>query len=363
MRPSHDQIEVSLFGPGYGESIVMHLGGNNWVIIDSCERGGRPVALTYLESIGVTPSEDVKLVIITHWHDDHIRGMGELVKECANAKVCISSALTDKEFLSTVLPYNENRMLAGTSGVAELAKVLDNLKNNSGQTVPLRAIADRTVLSLDPKNTGHGLPCDVYTLTPTDKQFELFLNMIAHLMPSVGETKYRAPSGSPNHASVVTWVVVGDLAILLGADLEETQDSETGWTPVLSSPVLKGSKASIFKVPHHGSITAHNDDVWADMLSPNPSALLTPFNRGRKKLPSADDVLRINSCTSKAYCTASSKTKKNAIHRPAVVEKTIKEVASMRVIDNSVGHIRMRNGGANNLHSWHTELLSGAYKL
>ncbi len=53
-RPSKDEIEVVLLGPGYGESIVLHLGYGSWVIVDSCiNTEGRPRALEYLDSIGV----------------------------------------------------------------------------------------------------------------------------------------------------------------------------------------------------------------------------------------------------------------------------------------------------------------------
>ena len=36
IAPERSEIEVSLFGPGYGESIVLHLGENLWLIVDSC---------------------------------------------------------------------------------------------------------------------------------------------------------------------------------------------------------------------------------------------------------------------------------------------------------------------------------------
>jgi len=34
VRP--DELEVSVFGPGYGESLAIHLGLGSWIIIDSC---------------------------------------------------------------------------------------------------------------------------------------------------------------------------------------------------------------------------------------------------------------------------------------------------------------------------------------
>ncbi len=34
--PEPDEIEVSLIGPGYGESVLVHLGDGEWVVADSC---------------------------------------------------------------------------------------------------------------------------------------------------------------------------------------------------------------------------------------------------------------------------------------------------------------------------------------
>ncbi|MYC69907.1 MAG: hypothetical protein F4X17_04275 [Gemmatimonadetes bacterium] len=54
--PGDDDFEFTVFGPGYGESIVLHVGNGAWVIIDSCvDADGRPHALRYLESIGIDP--------------------------------------------------------------------------------------------------------------------------------------------------------------------------------------------------------------------------------------------------------------------------------------------------------------------
>lgn len=36
--PQNTQLEISLIGTGggYGESVVIHLGYNNWIVVDSC---------------------------------------------------------------------------------------------------------------------------------------------------------------------------------------------------------------------------------------------------------------------------------------------------------------------------------------
>jgi len=45
--PQPDELEISLFGPGYGESTLVHLGSGNWMIVDSCldESGEKAIAL------------------------------------------------------------------------------------------------------------------------------------------------------------------------------------------------------------------------------------------------------------------------------------------------------------------------------
>ena len=35
-RPRRDEVEVTLFGPGYGESVVVHAGVDDWLVVDSC---------------------------------------------------------------------------------------------------------------------------------------------------------------------------------------------------------------------------------------------------------------------------------------------------------------------------------------
>lgn len=71
--PGRDLIEVSIFGPGKGESVLVHLGQNQWIIVDSCiaPRTREIPALEYLDQIGVDASTQVRLIVATHAHDDH----------------------------------------------------------------------------------------------------------------------------------------------------------------------------------------------------------------------------------------------------------------------------------------------------
>jgi hypothetical protein len=48
--PVPDELELSVFGRGYGEAICIHLGDGDWILIDSCINPAtrRPAALSYL---------------------------------------------------------------------------------------------------------------------------------------------------------------------------------------------------------------------------------------------------------------------------------------------------------------------------
>ena len=53
MTPKPNEIEVTVFGPGYGECIVIHIGSGKWAIIDSClDDAFEPASLSYLRSLG-----------------------------------------------------------------------------------------------------------------------------------------------------------------------------------------------------------------------------------------------------------------------------------------------------------------------
>ncbi len=90
-----DELEISLFGPGIGECLVVHLGERQWMVVYSC-RGHcspDPIAIEYLKSIGIDPVSAVRTIVISHWHDDHTASASELVRQCPQAVIYHPAAL------------------------------------------------------------------------------------------------------------------------------------------------------------------------------------------------------------------------------------------------------------------------------
>lgn len=330
--PSVDVFELTLFGPGYGESIVLHLGGGRWILVDSClDTDGAPRALSYLESIGLDPARDVALVVATHWHDDHIRGMAELVRHCSSATFCCASALGKEEFLAAVRALEGRHLSSAGSGIREIHAVFSRLAQRTAVRTPRLALANRRIFE-------HG-GCEIWSLSPNDRNYAAFLKTIGDLIPSEGQSKGRVPDHSPNEVAVVLWIRIENIVVLLGADLERP-----GWVEILQSAERPSDKASAFKIPHHGSNGAHASAVWTHMLEPNPFAVLTPWRRGGHALPTQSDVERILSFTPNAYATARNSLSTGAItRRPKMVDRTMRESGvKLRRLALSSDAIRLR---------------------
>ena len=348
--PDHNEIEVTLLGPGYGESVVLHIGSGTWVIVDSCiNHEGNPQALEYLESIGVDPVQSVDLVVATHWHDDHIRGMSRLVEVCTNAQFCCGSALSEKEFLAAVDALERRHFSGNGSGVREIHRVFSQLPDR--KTKAIVALANRRLYARG--------KCETWSLSPQDADVWNFLKSIRELVPNQGRTKIRLPVVTPNDVAVVLWIRVDDTVVLLGSDLEKE-----GWMAILQNEARPTDEASVFKVAHHGSAGAYAPGVWEHMLEPSPFAVLTPWRRGGRKLPTEQDVQRILLKTENAFVTARvDEIPRARKRRDSVVTRTLRESEiKLRGSLPESGAVRLRRQ-MNTARQWSAEMFGPACHL
>ena len=359
--PANDEVEVSTFGPGYGETVIVHLGLGDWLIVDSCinKSAKIPAGISYLRKLGINPSNAVKIVLASHWHDDHIRGLASVFEECQVAQFFCAASLRAPEFLTLV-------RLAGArsvdQGVQEFAKIIELLRERSASKKspgPQFAVENTRLWLRD----DHGLRAEVFALSPSSASVNQAFNEISQLIPSSGQPKRRLVPLRPNHAAVVLSVTVGDQSIILGSDLEETTDPLTGWSVIVDSTGRSTGRAQVFKIPHHGSENGHQSRVWSEMLDREPVAVLTPFINGGIALPTRPDVRRISLLTPNAFSTAQLQVNQQKRRRGAL-ERTIKEVVrSIRIKPNVPGHIRLRKRISDASDPWRIELFDGAVQL
>ena len=366
--PSQDEIEISIFGPGYGESIVIHAGANKWILADSCinKKSDIPTPIKYLHDIQIDIKNAVKLLASTHWHDDHVRGISKILTECESASFIMSKALGVKEFLKFVSLY-KNDPVTQSSGLDEMAKVIQILEqrklSDSQSPIVKLAAMDRLLFQEVIKINEKNVEIKVTSLSPSDGTELKSLEILRKLFEGLENKKKVIPSSNPNHTSVVLWIEVGANKILLGADLEKTNDSNTGWSVILSDSTTVNGQANFYKIPHHGSENAHSDEVWSNLFIDDIFCALTPYNRGKKPLPSFEDIDRIIECTPNAFATAPTRIKKHKF-KESVVNKSVRR--STRRVSSTLGgwgHIRMRKKINDGSNTWQIEMFGDAYKL
>lgn len=347
-----------MVGPGYGESIIVHIGDGDWMIVDSCiqkldEGGTQSAAVSYLREIGVDLGSQVSRVVATHWHDDHIGGLSKVVEDCASAEFCCAMALREPEFLGFASVYAEADPSPLARPTREIIDVLESLERRG--KVPIFIKRDTLVRKTE-RNVS------VYALSPSDERIKDFLARAAASMPELKAMRTGIGDMSPNAIAIAMLIDIGDDAVLLGADVEETPGG--AWsTIVVSSEAIRGRRSSMYKVAHHGSETAECAAIWDTLLLPSPFAVLTPYSRGPRPLPSAEAVERMLQRTPHAYSTARL-TSTASRRRDVAVERTLREHNwKIRAAEPKPGHVRLRRRLGDPTGEWSVELRGNATHL
>jgi beta-lactamase superfamily II metal-dependent hydrolase len=362
--PAKHQLEVSVFGPGIGECVVAHVGDGDWIVVDSCiERmTGRPIALEYLKSLQVNVESQVKLVVATHWHDDHIEGLAEILRAAKNAKFVNSAAYAFTDVMRVVALGNKTaRQSSATKeydGIVEVLKERRQVGERREAVGPIHALANKKLLALT--NGGRSVSAEVFALSPSDGVFGLAQQELREALSAI-QSRRRPVVQGPNQLSVVLWLKVGVLDVLLGGDLEHVSGTTEGWRAIINSSERPEGRAGFFKVSHHGSPNADCPECWTELLSEDPVAILTPY--APSKLPRASDIDRLCARTPLVYLT-SDPTRYRSPRRENAVEKTMKEVTiSRRALAGQMGHVRLRSDATSTTQEPLIDLRNGARRL
>lgn len=313
------------------------------MVVDSCldRSTGRPAALDYLESLNADLNR-VVLVIATHWHDDHIGGLSQILESCSRAKFGCPAALRTREF-GKLLAAGEDAMLASTSGVDEFLAInrLSKARRTRGVR-PEVSFPDHWVTQdmrlLRQELNKAGLTAEVWSLSPCPAAMTAAMLEFGRL--SVPTGPIRRLLSTDNQVCAVIWVQVGNVRVLLGADLEDHGREREGWRAVLESTARPHGKAHLFKVPHHGSPNADVPEVWSELLVEAPIAVVAPYWAGRRPRPDDSDLRRLCHRTEYVFVTGKRGGPKR---RDPLVDRTAGSVSKNRVtVQGPVGHIRVR---------------------
>jgi Metallo-beta-lactamase superfamily len=273
--PEAEQLEITLFGGGLGESVLCHLGDRRWLMVDSFRSpAGQPVADEYLDNFG--GDHRIVAVVATHWDDDHTHGMADVLMRHEPDEVWMSIVLNEREVFRFAVEHVKSMEGRAPSGLRDFVDVLRAIE---GRRIRRWGMVGRSVET--------GTDVVVRLLSPSDELVDRGLAALGmHLEPGFGEVT----SPPSNRTSIVLWVSRGTACALLGADLEA---GDLGWTAVLDRGSPDGAPASVIKVPHHGSSDADEPRIWSEWATPTPVNCVTRYTRLAQPLPREDDINRL----------------------------------------------------------------------
>jgi beta-lactamase superfamily II metal-dependent hydrolase len=353
--PAADEIEISIFGPSYGECIVIHLGNGDWLIVDSCisPKTGEPHAVEYLQSIGANLSK-VRGIISTHWDSDHTKGISKCLQAAPNADFVIPAACYPQEFF-TLLSLSESNKMGGIKGLEEIVKCFDLLRSRNRK--PKFASENQHLYE---SHAAGSQWMETVALSPSSARILGGHLAVSKVLETVAKHRGHIPPGHRNDRSIALWLRLGNAIVLLGSDLEETGKNDEGWSAVISG--MRRAQASVFKIPHHGSASGHVDSVWDSLVKKNPISVVTPWKRGLHSLPTRQDVERLQTKTDALYVTAIPQNKRKK--RVWEVQTMINMAASnLSTIFSTAGHVRLRANSTTSSTKWKIELFNGARKI
>lgn len=289
--PAADEIEVSVFGPGVGESSVIHTGNGRWLVVDSCrDRTGAIPALEYLSGLGVDLESEVDWVVATHAHDDHIDGLAEIVEACGSASVVLPQATDVDEFFALVdldsrLEFYSTRWRV----YREYERIFGSLEQSQ-----------RHVNSLFFAGLGTSLPItSPYAPRPSVELFFVAPSSLAVLrskrvlgrilQSAIDNSSARLAKRDPNGFSSALIVRCPDGSALIGGDVKNGGPG-WGWRHATATLAVV-AEIDVFKVAHHGDPKAHHHDVWTGWLKPDATAVVAPYRPSHRPRP--DDLSRM----------------------------------------------------------------------
>jgi len=263
--PKIDEFELTFFGPGYGESIVVHIPGIGWGIIDSCEFGpATDRVVPPLQYLIYQQVESLAFLILTHPHEDHFKGMEQIIDHYLGRikRVCRYAGEGARELAE----YMVRRGVKGTPGAVSLSAVFKALKKAIDNGAESRRLGAMTQV-VPRKNAlvnGRTIETEVLSLSPLAEDEGAYVDILRRAFQEQNGEIISIPDKDHNLIASAIWISAGQVVALLGSDVEKGRSQSRGWRGIVGSVDTPDLAVKALKVPHHGSPNAYYEKAFEE---------------------------------------------------------------------------------------------------
>ncbi len=296
-----ESLELHVLGAGKGESIILRCPGGGWGVIDcyalSLDDLASNPTLQFLKERGVSVLE---FLCLTHPHDDHFRGMSQLLEQLEVKHFWRFAGLAGRDLqrLALLLSVDAERSddTELTHNADDFVKTM-RLVNEKRSAKQLRQKTVTGYQQLFPVLADESASFQIWGFAPSGNQVAKYEESLTTCFTDDG--RFRSPLPQAHHNSISVGLIIrfGETQIVLGGDIERA-----GWQDAFAELQKHHLFADAVKVSHHGSVTGYIPSLWETLAGKKkPIAVIVPYRRFR--LPKQTAIDHIRPYTSKIMLT------------------------------------------------------------
>ena len=304
-RIRKDLVNITVFGPGFGESIIIYIPSLGWGVIDSCIHRAKNVtinpALEFLKSQNVTR---LSFLVLTHPHNDHFQGLNLLIEHFLGRieRICYYSGDGIREYRT----FLAKKHLLREPGLVALSRIFKKFAQAKEAGAHILKMSERTEIVR--RNRYGNSEVEIIALSPSEESIARYVQLLHEAIPRKdGHFSGEMKDNDHNLLSSAILCKVQNLSLIFGSDLEVGKTKHMGWKGVMRNPDSPELAAHFVKIPHHGSENAFYEPVWKEFSKNSlPVSVITPYDRS--SLPRIEMIKRISKFSSKIAITAKTRT-------------------------------------------------------
>lgn len=246
-------LEIHLFGPSVGESIVLGLPDGTWGVVDCFRRRQTSPVVEWLKARDIN---SLRFLCWTHPHDDHSSGLPFLLAEFPQIDEFWHCDAMCQLSVLALIDTEHQRVYNGVSSY--LVEVYESMLKRTTGPQPTSLVKHCRTSQPLLRLQQHDLKITV--LTPSSASVATYETRLGKAFTE--EVDFSALSPEPhNEVSVGLWMEYGKTSVILGGDAEvPTWERARAAARDMPWP----SHSNYIKASHHGSLGAYDPELWAE---------------------------------------------------------------------------------------------------
>lgn len=301
-----DSIGIHVIGGGFGESVIVELPDGTYGVVDCC--CSRLKCDNLDQEIESNPSlrllvqeknaGSLAFVAVTHPHEDHARGVSHILKHYENRidQIWIFETFQERYLSNCLRALQKREKLLPVEQLLNERPGTFSRELNWLRNYVIRICCKKKLSQLHffSDIRTDSLPCGVkvHFLGPVVSRVTNYRAKSIDRVVQIAEDgtgklnrDWKPYPLKHNELSPALLIEYGQTRLLLGGDVEAE-----AWQELLEQ--RDGSlSCQFYKIPHHGSVNGFCDGLLERIAEGgSPVAVLTPFNRHWKPLPTVDGL-------------------------------------------------------------------------